>query len=102
MLVGGYSWERVISPLIFNTRAMRIICFGLLSILGVACTSPNYTLSGKLPEASIGKEVLLLTRDGRGADTLARRVVAEDRSFEIRGEETNQVLYRERGVASHP
>lgn len=102
MLVGGYSWERVISPLIFNTRAMRIICFGLLSILGVACTSPNYTLSGKLPETSIGKEVLLLTRDGRGADTLARRVVTEDRSFEIKGEETGRVLYLkigERGQA---
>lgn len=81
---------------------MRIICFGLLSMLGVACTSPNYTLSGKLPEASIGKEVLLLTRDGRGADTLARRVVTEDRSFKIEGEETDQVLYLkigERGQA---
>ena len=70
--------------------------------MGVACTSPNYTLSGKLPEASIGKEVLLLTRDGRGADTLARRVVTEDRSFEIKGEETDRVLYLkigERGQA---
>ena len=73
---------------------MKIINSILVGIACCACTpSDFYTLRGTLPENSNATEVYLLSKEGKGADTLARGMVQSDRTFVLKGKAENRLLY---------
>lgn len=60
----------------------------------MACTSANtYQIKGELPENSGIEEVFLLSRLGKGGDTLSRAKVNPDRTFILQGEVFSKPSY---------
>ena len=77
---------------------MKIIDCIVLGVACLACTpSDYYTLQGTLPENSKATEVYLLSREGKGADTLAKSTVRGDRTFTLKGKAENRLLYLNMG-----
>lgn len=77
---------------------MKIIDCIALGVACLACTpSDYYTLQGTLPENSKATEVYLLSREGKGADTLAKSTVRGDRTFTLKGKAENRLLYLNMG-----
>lgn len=77
---------------------MKIIDCIVLGVACLACTpSDCYTLQGILPENSKATEVYLLSGEGKGADTLAKSMVREDRTFTLKGKAENRLLYLNMG-----
>lgn len=73
---------------------MRRLYYCWIGLLCMACTSANlYTIKGTLPEKVEGSEVLLLSRLGKGGDTLARAEVGTDRTFSLKGEALQKTVY---------
>lgn len=73
---------------------MRHFHFCWIGLLFMACTSTQmYTIKGTLPEKIEGSEVFLLSRLGKGGDTLARTVVGADGTFLLQGEAFYKTVY---------
>lgn len=73
---------------------MKTIVSFMLGMACLACTcSDSYILRGTLPENSNVKEIYLLSREGKGADTLARCLVQANGNFVLKGKAENRLLY---------
>lgn len=73
---------------------MRHFPFCWMGLLFIACTSTQvYTIKGTLPEKIESSEVLLLSRLGKGGDTLARAVVGTNGDFLLQGEAFYKTVY---------
>lgn len=77
---------------------MKIVSAILVGVTCYACSlSETYTLVGTLPEESDVTEVYLLSKEGKGADTLARGSVQADRTFTLKGKAEGSLLYLNMG-----
>ena len=77
---------------------MKIVSAILVGVTCYACSlSETYTLMGTLPEESEVTEVYLLSKEGKGADTLARGSVQADRTFTLKGKAESSLLYLNMG-----
>ena len=73
---------------------MKTIISFMLGMTCLACTSSDsYVLRGTLPENNNVKEIYLLSREGKGADTLARCFVQANGDFVLKGKAENRLLY---------
>lgn len=77
-----------------KTIHMRCFYNFWIGLFCLACTSGNtYTISGTLPDSMEGREILLLSRTGKGADTLACINVNADRTFTLHGVAMNKLVH---------